>query len=154
MERRKEIIQRIGKDVKYILPSAALLAVLWILCNFLFGAVCPSVVFLGLPCPGCGLTRAAACLFTGRWTQSLQYNPMTVFWLAGGAYYLFMRYVKGRRAKGMTALIILLSVMSVAVFAVRMYLYFPGEEPLAYHSGNLTERILPAYGEWMERYEN
>lgn len=35
------------------------------------GWQCPFLHGLGVPCPGCGLSRAAAALFRGDWQQSL-----------------------------------------------------------------------------------
>jgi len=31
---------------------------------------------LHLPCPGCGMTRALACVFHGRFLDAFHYNPM------------------------------------------------------------------------------
>lgn len=35
------------------------------------GWVCPFFQGLGIPCPGCGLTRAAVSLFRGDWKQAI-----------------------------------------------------------------------------------
>jgi hypothetical protein len=47
-----------------------------VLANLMFGYICPSQIIIGLPCPGCGLTRAAALLAKGRLEESLAMNPM------------------------------------------------------------------------------
>lgn len=45
-------------------------------------SVCPFYLLTGLPCPGCGLTRAFVCLGHGRLTESLHWHPLG--WLAWG----------------------------------------------------------------------
>ncbi len=53
--------------------------VLWLLPNRFFdqGAIiCPSRRFLGINCPGCGLTRATERLIHGQWEQAWQLNKL------------------------------------------------------------------------------
>jgi hypothetical protein len=47
-------------------------------------AFCFSRRFLGIPCPGCGLTRAFAHLAKGEWTAALSAHPLAPV-LAGEA---------------------------------------------------------------------
>ncbi len=57
---------------------------------------CPFYILTGLPCPGCGLTRAFVCLGHGQWRESLHWHPLgwLVFlllaglWLRNGIYWL------------------------------------------------------------------
>jgi len=46
-------------------------------------SVCPFYNLTGLPCPGCGLTRAFVCLGHGQWHESLHWHPLG--WLIYGA---------------------------------------------------------------------
>lgn len=39
-------------------------------------SVCPFYALSGLPCPGCGLTRAFVCLGHGQVAQSLHWHPL------------------------------------------------------------------------------
>ena len=56
-------------------------------------AICPLRRFTGLPCPGCGMTRAFAHLAKGEWTAALRDHPLaplfaaelTLLWAAWGA---------------------------------------------------------------------
>lgn len=43
---------------------------------------CPSILIFGLPCPGCGGTRALAALAQFDLQQAIRFNPFIVFSLA------------------------------------------------------------------------
>ena len=49
-------------------------------------AFCPFYRLTGLPCPGCGLTRAFVCLGHGRWAEALHWHP--VGWLVYAVFVL------------------------------------------------------------------
>jgi hypothetical protein len=40
---------------------------------------CPFRAITGLPCPGCGLTRAVSSMVAGRWEDALQFHPFVPF---------------------------------------------------------------------------
>ena len=44
---------------------------------------CPIRYGLGIPCPGCGLSRALAALFRGDWPTSLAYHAFAPLFLLG-----------------------------------------------------------------------
>ena len=84
-------------------------------------SVCPFYSLTGLPCPGCGLTRAFVCLAHGRLDESLHWHPLggllfvlcAAIWLRAG--YALIRGVPapslepriaGRLAWALLALII------------------------------------------------
>lgn len=49
---------------------------------------CPLHDWLGLQCPGCGMTRALACLLAGRVGEALRWNALAVVlapWVVGFA---------------------------------------------------------------------
>ena len=44
-----------------------------------FGAPCPIKYILGVSCPGCGMTRAAAALLSGDLAMAFHYHPLWLF---------------------------------------------------------------------------
>jgi hypothetical protein len=56
-----------------------------------FGApFCPSAGFLGIPCPGCGLTRATLELLSGDIRAALSFHPLVL--LAAPAFAVLLGY--------------------------------------------------------------
>lgn len=57
-------------------------------------SACPFFLLTGLPCPGCGLTRAFVCLGHGRWHEAWHWHPLgpalyalcLLLWLRGCVY--------------------------------------------------------------------
>ena len=43
---------------------------------------CPTAGLLGVPCPGCGLTRAFVALVSGEWREALRLQPLVPLVLA------------------------------------------------------------------------
>ncbi|HUG35516.1 MAG TPA: DUF2752 domain-containing protein [Candidatus Limnocylindrales bacterium] len=59
---------------------------------------CPTALFFGLPCPGCGLTRATVAMLQGDFGAALQLHPLApvLVPLFGGAVALaLLDYVRG-----------------------------------------------------------
>ncbi|MCA9603429.1 MAG: DUF2752 domain-containing protein, partial [Myxococcales bacterium] len=50
--------------------------------------VCPSKALLGVPCPGCGMTRAVKALLTGDVLGALRYHPLVFLLAPLGAWWL------------------------------------------------------------------
>lgn len=59
-------------------------------------SLCPFYNLTGLPCPGCGLTRAFVCLGHGHWRDAWHWHPLgwliflifALLWLRSGLYWL------------------------------------------------------------------
>lgn len=141
----KEIGNRILRDVKDFWVAAVVIIGYGVLVNLIFGAFCPMVIFTGFPCPGCGMSRAIFYLFTGRLRQSVYMNPMGIPIVCLIFYFLWNRYIIGRKAKGIVFLIGAAVVALVLVYAWRMYLFFPNRVPYVYTEKNIMADFFPFY---------
>lgn len=135
------VCRRIAGDIKQYGIAGVLLLIYAVVVNLMFHAFCPSVIFCGLPCPGCGITRAAVCVMTGRWRQAWQLNPVIFPIMVTTVYFAWNRYLLGIRAKGLKWCLILDAALLIIVYIVRMYLYFPNREPYVYVEDNVLARL-------------
>ena len=126
------IIGRIRKDVGAYWGFAVVFVLYDIAAHAMFHAFCPSVFLFGLPCPGCGMTRAVFFFITGQFQRGMQMNPLGLLWILWAAYLVVMRYGFGKKAKGLMTAAGVIVVLMVAVYLYR-----------------LAERLIPGYRKWI-----
>lgn len=141
----RTVCGRIAADIKQYGMAGVILLLYTGIVNLLFHAFCPSVIFCGLPCPGCGMTRAALCVLTGRWRRAWQLNPVIFPIVLATLYFAVNRYLLGQRVKGLKWCLILIAGLLIIVYLVRMYLYFPNREPYVYVKDNVLARLWELY---------
>lgn len=78
---------KIEKLKEKLISCALILAVVIVM--YIFRVPCLFKLVFGIPCPGCGITRAYISLFRLDFTQAFAYNKM--FWAVPvcGLFYLF-----------------------------------------------------------------
>lgn len=64
--------------------------------NFLY-STCPSVLLTGYPCPACGMTRAAFCLFRMDFKGAFSIHPFIYAVAAYVAVFAVNRYILQRK---------------------------------------------------------
>lgn len=97
---------------------------------------------IGIPCMGCGMSRAFAELFSLNISEAFYYHPLVfivpfivlVFLLQETKF--FSKFYHSRIFWG-----VILSLF-VIIYIIRMILYFPHTEPMDYYSNPLIIRIL------------
>lgn len=147
----KTVCGRITADAKEYGAVLIILVIYTIAVNLMFHAFCPLIIFSGFPCPGCGITRATVCFLTGRWAQAWRLNPVVFPVVAAAFYFACGRYLLGRSARGIKVMIWTVFVLLIAVYAVRMYLYFPDRAPYIYTQDNVLSRLFPFYEQILHR---
>lgn len=150
-EKLRLAAMRLWKDIRTY--KALLLALILydgaaMLC---FGAFCPVVIVTGLPCPGCGMTRAVFYLITGQFAKSWAVHPMGILWTALAVCFLLSRYWFAKPTKVILQAGGVLAVCMLALYLYRMYCCFPGGPPMVYREGNLLEQSFPGYRDFVLR---
>lgn len=151
MNNPKMVGKRIANDIRAYWGFGLVFFIYDVLTHFLFGAFCPSVILAGIPCPGCGMTRAVFFFATGRFMRGWNMNPLGLLWFALVVYFCVMRYGLGKKPKGLFGMGGVIIGLMVILYLVRMYLYFPGNPPISYTPGNMLEHILPGYRLMVEK---
>lgn len=141
----RTVCGRIAADVKEYGMAVVVVIVYTIIANLVFHAFCPVVIVSGFPCPGCGITRATACLLTGRWQQAWRLNPVIFAIVLAAVWFCVNRYLLGRKTAGFKWMIAAVFVLLFGVYVVRMYMYFPDRTPYVYTQDNMLARMLPFY---------
>lgn len=109
----------------------------------LFFYQCPFRAILGIPCPGCGMTRALVCLLHGDLKSSLYYHPMLIF--TGLAALAGLYALIRKKRKLLTGTLTVWCVLMIALYVWRMAVYFPFE-PMQANPNGLIFRLLNLAG--------
>lgn len=150
MRRIRKIASRIASDLKGFVLAFVLFLLYYLLMNALFKAFCPLLSVTGIPCAGCGLTRAVIFLSKGQIARAFFINPSVFLILIFLLYCGYFRYIKGRPVRGFPIALWLLVAGMLIIYGYRMYLYFPDRAPCVYKYDNLAARWIPGYRRWME----
>lgn len=96
------------------------------------------MLLTGYPCPACGMTRAAFCLFRMDFKGAFSIHPFIYAVAAYVAVFAVNRYILQRKM-GKILKLALAGIMAgmIVYYLWRMILYFPGEPPMSYYSRNL-----------------
>ncbi len=137
----KEIGRAIRRDWDSYKTGLLMAAGIVLGVSLLGHGLCPSRELLGLPCPGCGLTRSILLIFRGRFAESWQLQPFGYAWLALAAVFVLDRYVLESRQKLWKGLLVMICIGMVALYGYRMVTLYPHTEPMTYYAGNLLRRM-------------
>ena len=137
-------LKDIAKEArKFILPIV-LIIIYFILSNIIFGYVCPSMIFVGLPCPACGLTRAGILLLTGNFLASFRMHPLFLpsFVYIVYVIILHVRHPSKLNSKYMTIINIALLSVVMALYVYRMVIMFPHTVPMVINENSIFHNVV------------
>lgn len=133
-------VDRYRKELCIGLFVAVILTLYWVFIGKI--QLCVLRLFTGIPCPGCGLTRAAVAMMQGEVTESLKMHPLLLPILLILLLAVIDKIFKKRILSHCKWLYISVFVVLLALYAVRMFLYFPGgPAPMEYDRASLAGKI-------------
>lgn len=142
------IWQKIKSDIKQIAIPIIAISLYITVGNLIFGKICPLRMLLGIPCPGCGTTRAFWLLLQGKIVEATVSNPIWIPIVVLGAVFLINRYFvtsENVSKKIMHILKIVLAVviaLCIAYYVYRMIYWFPDRAPMVYDPDNMLQRFI------------
>lgn len=102
-----------------IVKLKKLLYVVGLLFILLFVYRCPIKMIFGIPCAGCGLTRAMLSFFSGDIEQAIAYHPL--FFLIGvELFYLLFRKSFKLNSKTELAILIVTAILFIVTYIYRL----------------------------------
>lgn len=129
--------QLIRQDIKEHWKAA--IAVFAVLVVFVkcFGGACISQLVIGLPCPACGMSRAAELFVKGQIKDSIQMQPLFALLIIGVILLILCRYICRGHEAVLKYYAVCLIAFAVVYYIYRMKRYFPDVEPMTYRTENL-----------------
>lgn len=109
----------------------------------LFNTKCIFKSIIGVPCPGCGLTRAWISFIKGNISEAFYWHPLFLMILALAI--LILLYFKGSFIKYRRYILIAIVTivgLYIIVYIVRMVILFPSVEPLDYNRQSFIDRLI------------
>ena len=106
------------------------------------GTSCLLASTTGLPCPGCGSTRAFFALLEGNFVGTLRFHPLLIPSLIVLCVYIALWLLRSSMPLWMEKSLIILTVGLFSLHAVRMFLMFPHDVPLVYNDDAVLPRIV------------
>lgn len=118
------------------------------------GSSCFFASVFGIPCPGCGSSRALLLLLQGQFSQAIHMHPLILVSLAlliALPLYFFWAWLAKKKDPHWQSplsprlariLLFSLAALYLLVYLVRMILYFPHTEPMCYRQDSLWGRLI------------
>ena len=139
------ILKRVWDDIRKFWWVVFIFLGYIIILQTFFTATCPVFQTIGLPCAGCGMSRAIRFVLTGQFSRAYYLNPLAFLIVLFIMYCFFFRYVLGKIVPYFVPGIVIIFVLMIVFYVVRMYLYFPDRVPYVYNYSNRMEDYLPGY---------
>ncbi len=110
--------------------------------NYIY-TICPTVLFTGYPCPGCGMTRAMFRVLRLDLIGAYEMHPFIYPVGLLAVFFVICRYVlKGKYMNVLKGAVIIVAAGMIIFYAYRMVMYFPDVEPMTYYANNYINRLF------------
>ena len=150
-KKTERIIKLIYMDCRRIWKIVLAIALYIVILKMIFGSMCPCVILTGLPCPGCGMTRALLSVLTGRFTAAWKYNPNIYLWIVAAAWFFINRYFLERKTPCIKAILTILVIVLVVSYLYRMKYCFQTTPPMTFKYRNILSVYIPGYLGWLRK---
>jgi hypothetical protein len=119
---------------KYLFAAVLITGIMGFLWSVGGHEFCYFKAFFGIPCPGCGLTRAFISFFTGDYSAAFFYHPLFLAIPLVIMTVLFRKFSFLGRLYSSTYFWIIILVIFLGVYIVRIILFFPDTPPMDFNS--------------------
>lgn len=117
------MIEKLKKDWENLKTGIIIVGILLLAATISGRGICYFRQMLGIPCPGCGLTRSFLLILQGSFAEAWQLHPFAYGWIAFGIVLFVDRYVlRGKELLWKLALI----VQCAGMLGLYLYRLFTG----------------------------
>lgn len=140
-------IKKITTNIKSHIPAVIVGILCLVLLHVTSRTICIFRSVSGLPCPGCGLTRASVALLKGHVKEAFDFHPLVFVALAFIFAYIFtcvfkIKIIEKIKKKFINIFMLFLLIIFIGVYIARMIMFFPNEEPMTYLGTSVLGRII------------
>lgn len=126
---------KFGKILILVLLGLSIIFLLIKKFSKITGSICLIRGLTGIPCPSCGMSRAIIAFINGDIINAFRFHPL--FWLP---FIVFILIVFKR--KFFKQIIIGAIISTIAIYILRMAIFFPSIEPMKYNEKSIINQII------------
>ena len=131
-----------GAAAKILKNAAALALFLALLALYAVFFGCPIKQLVGLPCPGCGMTRGCLSILRLDFSAAAHWHPLCFIVPPLGLMYVLKDTGLGRRFWSCAPLLAGLIVLIMAVYIWRMAAMFPDAAPMDFYKNAVFVKFV------------
>lgn len=136
------IFSRILKDIKALSIGIGAYLVYRFFTLKLWGSSCPMVLLCGIPCPGCGLTRAFKYFFSFQFSNAFQINATVFIWIPFLIWIFICRYILNKNYRFTDFIFVFFILVSLFYYTYMMIEWYPNRIPYVHTNRNLMHYTL------------
>jgi len=137
--RKTNLIKKMGKGAAF----ASFLVLVMLLSYLATGSACMFKSAVGLPCPGCGMTRACLAALRLDFSRAFVMHPLFPLPVILFPAWVYENYFANKkRLKRFKAFCYISLVLLVSVYVIRMAFLFPHTEPMMINTDSLLWRVI------------
>lgn len=144
-------VQLLKEDIKKSILAFSLIVLFVLGGNLIAGKVCYFRMLTGLPCAGCGITRAFGLAFQLKFKEATIMHPFWIalvilfIWFIVGRYFITDKEVSKKVLHILNKCAIIIVILCFAYYIYRMVVWYPNREPMMYdpeNTMNMLKRIF------------
>lgn len=138
----KELKEKLKADIKQYGKAVLAVGIALAVLLLITGEVCPIRRLWGIPCPGCGISRAGMLLLEGKLKEAFRMHAFVYaipVLLAGG---FTERYFFDSRCSFIKKAFYITAGLAILYYGYRMIVYFPNQEPMIFYNDSVLGKLL------------
>lgn len=129
-----------------VILAILLYAVLSIIFNwFLSVKICPFELILGIPCPGCGMSRALFYAITLDFKKAFAMHPLFILAIAVFLLYTYLYLFKNKNIFLYKKAMYPLAAVLIITYIIRMIMFFPNTSPMEFNEKSIVGLIIKIF---------